>query len=228
MHYREGPLRGTSKTGRNTVTRLFLIRHGETLSNIEQRYQGKTNSHLTELGIKESNLLAEALKNIPFKAVYSSTLDRSAETANIIAKPHGLKVTKIDGLKERDYGDWENLTFTDIKEKYSKIYEEWLKDPALAKIPGAESLKDLQKRGVKAIESIISKHGGETIAVVGHGGINRVILFHYMNLDIDNFWRIKQDNCCINIIEFNMIPIVLLLNSTFFLGEKRMKETGYY
>ena len=210
------------------MTRLFLFRHGETQSNIEQRYQGKSNSHLTELGIKESNLLSDALKNIPFKAIYSSTLDRSNETAKIIAGPHNLDVTKVDGLKERDYGDWENLTFTDIKEKYSDIYEEWLKDPGLAKIPKAESLKDLQARGVKAIESIVKKHKGETIAVIGHGGINRVILFHYMNLDLDNFWRIKQDNCSINIIEFNRIPIVLLLNSTWFLGEKRMKESGYY
>jgi len=210
------------------VTRLFLLRHGETLSNIEQRYQGKNDSPLTELGIKESKLLAQALKREPLKAIYSSTQERSFETANIIAELHNLPVTKIEGLRERDYGVWENLTFEEIKQKYLELYETWLKDPAKAKIPKAENIEALQERGVKAIESLIKKHEGGTIAVIGHGGINRVILFHYMNLNLDNFWRIKQDNCCINIIEFNRVPIVMLLNSTWFLGEKRMKGSGYY
>ena len=210
------------------MTRLFLIRHGETLSNIEQIYQGQGDSPLSELGVSESRDLSGALKKEDFSAVYSSCLTRSNETAKLIAGPHRKEVVKVSELKERFYGDWEGLNFEEIKKKYPKVYGSWLENPAKTAIPKAEALEELQKRGVSAIEKLIDKHKGQTICVVGHGGINRTILFHYMNLELNNFWRIKQDNCCINIIEFAKAPTVLLLNSTFFLGEKRMKGSGYY
>jgi phosphoserine phosphatase len=210
------------------VTRLFLLRHGETLANIEQRYQGQGESHLSELGLEEAGDLSKFLSKEEFCAVYSSTLSRSYETAKIVAKPHNLEVTKVKDLQEKYYGDWENLTFNEIKTKYPKIYESWLFNPGKTVIPKAETLKKLQSRGVTAIEKLLKKHKGKTFCVVGHGGINRAILFHYMNIELNNFWRIKQDNLCINIIEFGKIPSVILLNSTAFLGEKRVKGTGYY
>jgi broad specificity phosphatase PhoE len=210
------------------TTKLFLIRHGETHANIEQRYQGQGNSHLSELGLKEAEELSNALKGQQFSAVYSSDLIRSFDTACAIAKPHKLEPTKLPGLKERFYGEWEGLTFEEIKKKYPAVYSSWLVDPAKTVIPGAETLDVLQERGVRVIEQLVKKHDEQTICVVGHGGINRAILFHYMVLDLNNFWRIKQDNCCINIIEFGSIPSVMLLNSTWFLGEKRMRQTGYY
>ena len=210
------------------MTKLFLLRHGETIANLELRYQGRGDSHLSELGRRESELLALALKNEPFKAVYSSTLMRSYETAKIIADLHNLQVQKIPDLVERNYGVFEGLTFEEIKKKYPDIYSNWLTTPLQTIIPNAETLEELQARGVKALGELVEKHKGETFCVVSHGGINRTILFHYMNLSLDNFWRIKQDNCCINIIEFDRVPMVVLLNSTWFLGEKRMTPPGYY
>jgi len=209
-------------------TRLFLLRHGETQANIEQRYQGQGSSDLSELGILESSSLSKALAKEKFSAIYSSTLSRSFETARIIAKPHSIDVIQVPGLIERHYGEWENLTFEEIKKRYTKIYESWLIEPGKTRIPGAEPLTELQKRGVTAIENLIGKHKDRAICVVGHGGMNRAILFHYMNIDLNNFWRIKQDNCCVNLIEFDGAPMVTLLNSTWFLGEKRIKGTGYY
>lgn len=209
-------------------TRLFLIRHGETQANIEQRYQGQGESHLSELGLEESEELSKFLAKEDFCAIYSSTLSRSFETAKLIAKPHGLDVTKIDDLKERHYGIWENMKFDEIRAKYPDIYGSWLIDPGKTLIPGAEPLEALQKRGVSAIESLFGKHVGKTFCVVGHGGLNRGILFHYMHIDLNNFWRIRQDNTCINIIEIGKAPTITLLNSTSHLGEKRIKGSGYY
>lgn len=209
-------------------TRLFLLRHGETQANIEQRYQGQGESHLSELGLEDAKAVSKTLLNEQFDAIYSSTLSRSNETAKIIAEPHKLSVTKIPELAERNYGDWEDMTFTDIKAKYGKLYEKWLVYPGLTVIPKAETLEDVQIRGVAAIDKLIEKHKDKTICVVGHGGINRTILFHYMNMDLNNFWRIRQDNCCINLIEFtDNHPIITLLNSTTFLGEKRIKKPVY-
>jgi broad specificity phosphatase PhoE len=209
-------------------TRLILLRHGETQANLEQRYQGQSESHLSELGLEESEELSRFLEKEDFCAIYSSTLSRSHETAKIIARPHNLEVIQIEDLKERNYGIWENMKFDDIRSKYPDVYGSWLIDPGKTVIPGAEPLELLQKRGVSAIESLIEKHSGKTFCVVGHGGINRAILFHYMHMDINNFWRIRQDNTCINIIEIDRSPIITLLNSTPHLGEKRIKGTGYY
>lgn len=210
------------------ATRLFLLRHGESLSNIEQRYQGQGQSDLSELGISEAKELSRFLSREKFTAVYSSTLSRSYHTACIISRPHGMDPVQVPGLMERNYGVWENLKFDEIKRRYPKMYESWLIDPGKTRIPKAESLVTLQKRGVREIERLVKRHKGGNICVVGHGGINRTILFHYMNIDLNNFWRIKQDNCCVNLIEFGHIPIVILLNSTGFLGEKRVRGSGYY
>jgi len=210
------------------ATRLFLLRHGETQANLEQRYQGQGESHLSELGIEESGELSRFLSKEDFCAIYSSTLSRSYETAGIIAKPHNIDVVQVDELKERYYGIWENMTFADIRSKFPDIYGSWLIDPGKTLIPDAEQLDALQRRGVSAIEELISRHAGKTFCVVGHGGINRTILFHYMHIDLNNFWRIRQDNTCINIIEIDKAPIITLLNSTSHLGEKRIKGTGYY
>lgn len=209
-------------------TRLFLLRHGETQSNIEGRYQGQGESNLSELGIEEADELSKFLSSEDFCAVYSSTLSRSYETACIVAKPHNLSVEKMDALKERHYGIWEDMKFEDIRRKYPDLYGSWLIDPGKTIIPNAETLEAMQARGVAAIESLISKNKGKTFCVVGHGGLNRGILFHYMHIDLNNFWRIRQDNTCINIIEIDKAPIVTLLNSTTHLGEKRIKGTGYY
>lgn len=205
-----------------------MIRHGETLSNIELIYQGAGNSPLSELGIQETQQMAEALRKIPFSEIYSSDLTRSYETGKIIAESHNLEVIKVPELNERNYGVFEGLNFNQIKEKYPKLYDTWLHHPVKAEIPKAETLEDFQARTVKAVQEIVKKHKDQTICVVGHGGTNRCILFHYMNLALDNFWRIKQDNCCVNIIEFERHPRVSLLNSTWFLGEKRVSRLAIY
>jgi len=210
------------------ATRLFLLRHGETMANIEQRYQGQGESHLSELGLSEAKELSKFLSRQNFSAVYSSPLLRSYETAKIIAKPHKLDVHKIPGMMERYYGVWENMRFDEIREKYPSVYNKWLLNPNRTRIPGAETLEKLQERAIISLGKLIKKHRGSTFCVIGHGGINRTILFHYMHIDLNNFWRIKQDNCCVNIIEMDKVPIVVLLNSTAFLGEKRIKGTGYY
>lgn len=183
---------------------------------------------MSSLGVEEARQLAVSLKGEKFAGIFCSTLLRSMETARLIGEPHNIAPLPVPELVERFYGDFEGLKFTDIKQNYPEIYETWLLHPDQAKIPKAETLEELQARGVKAIEKIISRHKGKTICVVGHGGINRTILFHYMNLGLDNFWRIRQDNCCVNIIEFDRHPIVTLLNSTWFLGEKRISRIEVY
>jgi broad specificity phosphatase PhoE len=204
---------------------LLLLRHGETIANARQIYQGQGNGILSKNGIEQARLLSKHFARMPINIIYSSDLERSIETAGIIAKPHKLNVIQMPGLRERYYGDWEGLQFDEIAKKYKKLYKTWLINPVKAIIPNAETLKALQKRAIKAINEIIDINKGKTILIVGHGGINRTILFHFLNMGLNSFWRIKQDNCCLNIIDFtDSIPKVSLLNSTCFLGEKRLRK----
>ncbi len=207
-----------------------MIRHGETESNSEFRYKGQEESPLSKQGITEAKRLAKALKIVPFKAIYCSTLSRSIDTAKAIAKFHkGLTPMAEEGLMERYYGDFENKTFNELKKEYPKLYKQWLYCPNQAPIPNAETLEQLQARGIKAVNKIIKKHAGETVCIVAHGGINRAILFHFLGLTLDNFFRIKQDNSCLNIIEVDERgPMVALINSTAHLGEKRINFEGRY
>jgi broad specificity phosphatase PhoE len=209
-------------------TLLYLIRHGETLSNIAQIYQGQGDGELSEVGKKEAENLAEGLKDVPFTAAYSSDLKRSHDTAKFIAKPHRLEVQKVPELKERFYGKWEGMSFSEIKEACPELYDLWMNHPDKAIIPAAETLEELQRRGVDAIKKIVKRHPGETILVVGHGALNRGILFYYMHMDLDNFWSIRQANLGVNIIEFNRFPTVSLLNCTHFKGGTPGESQGYY
>lgn len=203
------------------------MRHGETLSNIAEIYQGQGNGQLSKNGIAQAKATAKYLSDTKIDVIYSSSLDRSYETASIVAKPHKLKVTKVPDLKERYYGEWEGLKFNIIARKYKELYKLWLKDPNLALIPGAEKLLDLQKRGVDAVEKIVKKHKNRTILIVGHGGINRTVLFHYIGVDLNHFWKIRQNNCCINIIEFRKpYPRVALINSTSHLSKTLLKTNA--
>ncbi|MFA5104688.1 MAG: histidine phosphatase family protein [Candidatus Margulisiibacteriota bacterium] len=180
---------------------IILMRHGETVANTAQIYQGQGNSPLSKIGIKQAKTASKSLEHVKIDEIYSSDLSRSFETARIIAKPHKIKVRKISELRERFYGKWEGLKFDVIEKKYRDLYKKWMVSPNKARIPDAESLKKLQKRGVAAINKIAKTKTGKKILIVGHGGINRTILFYFIGLDLNNFWKIKQDNCCINIIE---------------------------
>jgi len=202
------------------------MRHGQTLSNIQKIYQGQGDSPLSKNGTAQAKLAAKFLKNVNLDAIYCSDLKRSEATAKIIAKYHPkTPILKLRTLRERYYGDWEGLTFEAIAEKYKKLYATWEKNPIKASIPHAEKLKDLQDRVVKTVKKLVKKHKSGTILIVGHGGVNRALLFHYLGMPLNNFWKIKQDNCCINIILTDGEKSkVTLLNSVCFLKEPNLKN----
>lgn len=211
-------------------TKLFLIRHGETESNKDLIYKGQGESPLSESGKAEAQKLAKALKDVSFSAIYCSTLGRSKETARIIAQFHkDAKIFEVKELMERYYGIFEDKSFDELQKEYAELYNQWLCHPNKAVIPEAETLEQVQKRAVPAVLQILKKHEGKNILIAGHGGMNRTVLFNFLNLDLDYFFRIKQDNCCVNIIEFDSRgPMVVLLNSTFFIGEQRINKEGRY
>lgn len=128
-------------------TRFILVRHGETSWNLEGRYQGQIDTPLSPVGIKQGKLVAEALKNVPLDAVYTSPLSRSYETAMMCADLHGLKVDKDERLLEINHGKWEGLYATEIEGQYPDLLERWRSTVVDVQMPDGESIEDVRKRG---------------------------------------------------------------------------------
>lgn len=207
------------------VKTLYLIRHGETEGSEVKRYKGNIDVPLSEKGIKQVDQVAKYL-NRSYKshkscngleAVYSSPLIRALKSAEIIAKQHGLEPIVIPDLRERSFGIWEGMSFNEIKDKYPEEFEAWTGNPLKYSPIGGESTIEVRDRVVNALDNLLSNHNKENIAIVAHGGVNRIILCHVMGIPLENIFRIEQDFAAVNIIEFyDKYPIVKLINGVFY------------
>ncbi|WP_129597115.1 histidine phosphatase family protein [Anaerophilus nitritogenes] len=197
------------------MTRLYLVRHGQTKWNLEFRAQGSKNIELTEKGKLQASLLAEKMNKYKIDCIYSSNLDRAYETALTLGEKVGIPVSKIDDLREMSFGDWEGLTMNEIQKTYESHYTVWRDQPHQAQIPGGETLVDVQKRALEAVHDIIKENEGKNIVIVSHGVAIKSILLGIMDIDLSNFYKISLDNTCINIIDFKDYgPVLVSLNDT--------------
>lgn len=194
--------------------RLYLIRHGETLWNTEMKFQGHVDVPLSERGVDQAAALAGRLSGHKISAVYSSDLGRAVETARQIAATRGLEVITLPALREMNFGQWEGLTFREIREKYGDLIKRWWSNPLGISVPGGEGLSGLIARVVPAVREIVERHMGEQVAVVCHGGPVRCLVGTVLNMDLNKYWKIRQDNAALNILDFSDWEngIVALLN----------------
>jgi broad specificity phosphatase PhoE len=176
------------------MSTIMLIRHGDTDWNVEEIFRGRADIDLNETGIKQAELLAKYLEEVPLEAVYSSPLKRALKTAEIIANLHGVDVTPSQELMDFDYGDWQGLSNEVVKDKYKNLYEKWLTTPHLVKMPKGESLDDVRKRAVSLVNQVTTRHQG-IVALVSHRVILKVIICALLGLDNSHFWNIKVDTC---------------------------------
>ena len=152
------------------MTTLYLVRHGETVDNINRIMQGQTQGQLNETGLKQAETVASEMADKHFDAIVASDLKRAVDTAAIIAKPHQLEVVTTPLLRERDWGSFTGLYIPDLK--FIK-QSEWPND--------IEPLDHLQDRAKNFISFIRSTYNGKCVLAVGHGIINKAIQSVYYN-----------------------------------------------
>ncbi len=158
----------------------------------------------------------EAVKNPRLSAIYSSDLRRAVRSAEIIAERHAVNPVRLPALRERSFGIWEGMTFAEIKEKYPSEFDAWAGNPVSHSPMGGENTLAVAERVTKALEEIISRHRGENVSIVAHGGVNRIILCDIMGVPLENIFRIEQDHAAVSIIEFwERYPVVKLMNRGF-------------
>lgn len=198
--------------------KLLLIRHGETVWNLERRCQGFSDIPLSEAGEDQAKALARALRNDEnneLDAVYSSDLVRARRTAEFIAAPHRIQV-KVDArLRELNQGDLEGLKFTDLLADHPDLLKKWMSSPAEVAMPGGESMQSLQSRAWRAIEEIVAAHPGQKVAVVSHNLCTLTIICRSIGLDLNKFRSFKIENASITRIDFTKIGRILIgINDT--------------
>ncbi len=155
-------------------------------------------------------------KNPRLSAIYCSDLQRATRSAEIIAKRHALDPIQLPALRERSFGIWEGMTFTEIREGYPAEFDAWAGNPVSHSPMGGEDTVTVAERATRALGEIISRHRGENVSIVAHGGVNRIILCDIMGIPLENIFRIEQDHGAVNIIEFwDRYPVVKLMNRGF-------------
>lgn len=202
------------------VTTLFLIRHGATEGSETKRYKGSIDVPLSENGIEQIKKVSAFIsaevsrfESPKLSDIFTSPLGRALKSAEIISAPHGLTPVVVNDLRERSFGKWEGMTFSEIREQDPAEFDAWAGNPLKYSPVGGESTIEVRDRTISALDNILNDNAGKNIAIVAHGGVNRIILCHTMGIPLENIFRIEQDNAAINIIEFwDKYPVVKLLN----------------
>jgi alpha-ribazole phosphatase len=181
-------------------TRLYLIRHGEVVNH--GVYNGLTDVDITPAGVKQMERLRELLKDKKLEAIYSSDLLRTRKGSEIIGQPHGLAPQAYPQFREMDFGRWTGLNYAQVMEQYPSDIPQWLKDVEGFRIPGGESITDMQRRAIPQLQELTERHRGEEFVLVCHGALNRLILADALHLPLAHLLRIEQDYGCLNIIDY--------------------------
>lgn len=182
------------------TSRLIIIRHGKTYWNNERRYQGHTDTELSPEGIAQAEALQRRLQSQKIEAIYSSDLSRAFRTAEIMAKPHGLKVVPTLGLKEINFGVWEGLTFEEIQRDYPEQLKIWQERPQDLRIQDGETFSFIKEKAVATVHQIMQEHPGGTVAFVSHGGTIAALICGLLEEPLAMMWKYRQNNTAVNIL----------------------------
>jgi alpha-ribazole phosphatase len=183
-----------------TTCRLLLVRHAT--AGGYGRFQGQLDVSLTSAGRRELRLLGAKYSRYPVQAVYASDLRRARETAGAIARKLGLGVIVRPELREMHFGEWEGLSWNQIATRYPKLAAQWIERFPRQAIPGGEPLGQFRKRIAAAVREIVAANRGQCALVVTHAGVIRLTVGRALGLPARNLFRLAQDSCAVNVIDF--------------------------
>lgn len=205
-------------------TGIILIRHGQTAWNEgasgsirggEERFRGRADLPLDDTGQAQARAVASRLQREPITALYASPLLRAQQTLAPLAGILGLPVAPHEGLLDIHYGCFQGLTHADAAKAYPELYGLWRIRPSQVRFPGGENLADIQARLLHLLQEMATRHAGQTIALVGHQMVNKVLSCTLLGLDLDQIWRVQQDTCALDVFQqANGMWTTLCLNDT--------------
>lgn len=185
------------------TTTCILVRHGHVEGIDPPRFRGRAELALTELGEHQAAALRDRIaREWSPVAVYASPLGRCMDTGTIIGRARDLAPQPMEGFLDIDYGQWQGLTHEEVHVRWPEAWARWRNMPQTAEIPGGETLQELAARSVRALHDVLNRHRGETVVVVAHDSVNRVVLLHALDLPLQRYRSILQVPCALNVLRF--------------------------
>ena len=195
------------------MSRLLLVRHGDTELNSAERYWGHTDVKLSAAGFRQAEKLRHRLAAAKIDAIYSSNLNRATVTAEIIASGHQLDVTTCAELGEINFGELEGLTFEEINRLYPEVTKLWAERSPKLKYPGGESVDEFNKRVSKFLGRLKKHTPGETILIVAHSGVLRTLMCQLLGIQLQYMRQLRLNLASLSIMEtYPTGAILTLLN----------------
>jgi probable phosphoglycerate mutase len=184
------------------MTRIILVRHGHVEGIAPERFRGRRDVHLSDLGAQQAQATARRIaQQWRPSTVYTSPLARCIQTAEAIAALLNLPVTVLDDLNDLHYGDWEWRTHEEVHAQWPALFECWFAAPHLVRFPNGESLQDLVARSSNVLRLVRDRHRQQTVVAEGHSSGNRALLLQTLDQPLSAYWRLSQDPCAVNEIE---------------------------
>ncbi|MBI4241978.1 MAG: alpha-ribazole phosphatase [Candidatus Rokubacteria bacterium] len=184
-------------------TFLYLIRHGRVEGAERRRFIGHLDVPLSPAGEAEIRALARQLAPVSLAAMYSSDLERARRSAELIAAAHRLSPQIVPALREMAMGRWEGLTAEEIQSREPDAFREWMERIGEFPFPEGESVPDLLARAWPVVEGIMRTHPGGRVAIVAHGGTNRVILCRALGVPLERLLTFGQDYAALSLLEWD-------------------------
>ncbi|MGC8787600.1 MAG: histidine phosphatase family protein [Anaerolineae bacterium] len=204
------------------MTRIILVRHGQTAWNQTERIRGQVDIPLDEVGLAQAEATATRVADEwEPAAIYSSPLLRAVQTAQAIARKCNLDVQIVEGMNDMNFGQWQGVPYDEVERRWPELVHAWLRAPHTVTFPDGENLAIVRQRAMAALNQLIERHPNDEIVIVAHTVVNRVLLCAVLGLENSEYWRIGQDTCAINVIEWRKGKFFIhSLNDTCHLRQK--------
>ena len=199
---------------------ILLTRHGHVDGIKPERFRGRAELALTALGQNQARLLAHRIvSDWSPTVVYCSPLQRCVATGTAVASACGIELQPLGELNDLDYGEWQSRTYEEARTDAPELLATWFAAPQLVRFPDGEALQDVAARTAGVLRYVLSRHQADTVVLVGHDSVNRVLLTQLLDMPLSSYWRFAQHPCCINVIEMTGNSVQLQrLNDTGHLG----------
>jgi probable phosphoglycerate mutase len=198
------------------MIKIILTRHGHVEGIDPPRFRGRAELPLTELGVKQAQETAKAIRTRWSPVVlYTSPLGRCVETGGQIARACSCAFEELEDLIDLDCGELQGMLHDDAKWDFPDVVRTWYSAPQFVRFPGGESLQDVGARTANALRAVLARNADSTVVLVGHDTVNRVLLLQLLGLSFASYWRLSQSPCGINEIHFDETDVrIECLNDT--------------
>ncbi|PWJ44152.1 histidine phosphatase family protein [Sediminitomix flava] len=205
------------------MTTILLARHGETDWNKNNYFSGRANIELNEKGQRQAQMLGRYIgSHWQPSTLYTSPFDRAINTGKYIADTFELQSQQLPLLVDIDYGIWQAKLHKEFREKHPDQWLMWLEHPERYVFEDGESLQDVQVRARNIIQKIEKSHESETVVLIGHDCVNRLLMLEFLGLPLSAYRKVIQGNGCLNVVKIvNGAYVIVSMNERAFLGEYR-------